>query len=72
MGVASQRPDAVTQPAGWHTLGANQFQLKEIAMKIEGACHCDAISYEAEVEPGTTTVCHCNDCQIQSGSAWPR
>lgn len=39
-------------------------------MKIDGACYCGAIAYEAEVEPGTTSVCHCNDCQGQSGSAF--
>ena len=39
-------------------------------MKIEGQCHCGAIAYEAEVEPGSMTVCHCNDCQIHSGSAF--
>lgn len=39
-------------------------------MKIEGACYCGAIEYQAEVQPGTATVCHCNDCQAQSGSAF--
>lgn len=39
-------------------------------MKVDGACHCGAIVYTAEVEPGTTSICHCNDCQIQSGSAF--
>lgn len=39
-------------------------------MKVEGACHCGAIQYEAEVQPGTTTVCHCEDCQAQSGSVF--
>ena len=39
-------------------------------MKVDGQCHCGAIHYEAEVQPGTITVCHCTDCQIQSGSAF--
>ena len=39
-------------------------------MKVEGECHCGAIAYEAQVQPGSVTVCHCNDCQIQSGSAF--
>jgi hypothetical protein len=39
-------------------------------MKVEGECYCGAIAYEAEVEPGTMTVCHCTDCQVQSGSAF--
>ncbi|HWA62039.1 MAG TPA: GFA family protein [Caulobacteraceae bacterium] len=39
-------------------------------MKVEGACHCGAIAYEAEVEPGTIGVCHCGDCQTLTGSAF--
>lgn len=37
-------------------------------MKIDGACHCGFITYEAEVDPEATTVCHCSDCQTLSGS----
>ena len=37
-------------------------------MKIDGTCHCGFISYEAEVDPGDTTICHCADCQTLSGS----
>lgn len=39
-------------------------------MNVEGQCHCGAIAFEAQVEPGTTTVCHCTDCQTHSGSAF--
>lgn len=39
-------------------------------MKIDGACHCGAITYEAEVDPDKVTVCHCTDCQTLSGSAF--
>ncbi|HVR53025.1 MAG TPA: GFA family protein [Pseudorhodoferax sp.] len=39
-------------------------------MKVEGQCHCGAVAYEAEVEPGSMTICHCRDCQIHSGSAF--
>lgn len=39
-------------------------------MHVQGQCHCGAIAFEAEVEPGTATICHCNDCQIHSGSAF--
>jgi len=28
-------------------------------MKVDGQCHCGAIVYEAEVEPGTVGLCHC-------------
>jgi hypothetical protein len=37
-------------------------------MKIDGACHCGAIAFEAEVDPGKVVVCHCIDCQILSGA----
>ncbi len=39
-------------------------------MKIDGACHCGAIRYEAEVDPATVAICHCTDCQTLSGSAF--
>ncbi|XAH21995.1 GFA family protein [Xylophilus sp. GW821-FHT01B05] len=39
-------------------------------MKVEGQCHCGAIAYEPDVEVGTVMVCHCRDCQMQSGSAF--
>jgi hypothetical protein len=40
------------------------------SMKVQGRCHCGAITYEAEVEPGTVNVCHCLDCQMLTGSAF--
>ena len=39
-------------------------------MKVTGSCHCGAIAYEAEVEPGTIGICHCADCQKLTGSAF--
>ena len=39
-------------------------------MKIEGACHCGAIAYEAEVDPEGSRVCHCTDCQTIGGAAF--
>ncbi len=39
-------------------------------MNITGGCHCGAITYEAEVDPGSVSVCHCTDCQTLSGSAF--
>ena len=39
-------------------------------MKITGACHCGAITYEAEVDPDRVAICHCTDCQTLSGSAF--
>lgn len=37
-------------------------------MKINGACHCGAISFTAEVDPARVVVCHCSDCQTLSGA----
>jgi hypothetical protein len=39
-------------------------------MKIDGACHCGSIRYEAEVDPARVVICHCTDCQTLSGSAF--
>jgi hypothetical protein len=39
-------------------------------LKIDGACQCGAISFEAEVDPHKVTICHCSDCQHFSGSPW--
>ncbi len=39
-------------------------------MKIEGACHCGYITYEAMIDPNIVGICHCTDCQTLSGSAF--
>lgn len=39
-------------------------------MKIDGGCHCGALTYEAEVDVDKVTVCHCTDCQKMSGTAF--
>ncbi|MCH7929521.1 MAG: GFA family protein [Proteobacteria bacterium] len=39
-------------------------------MKIDGGCHCGAITYEAEIDPEKVGICHCTDCQTLSGSAF--
>jgi hypothetical protein len=39
-------------------------------MKIDGACHCGYITFEAEADPARTSICHCTDCQTLSGSAF--
>lgn len=39
-------------------------------MKIDGGCHCGAITFEAEVDPEHTTICHCTDCQTLSGTVF--
>jgi hypothetical protein len=37
-------------------------------MKIDGRCHCGYVSFEAEADPATTTICNCTDCQMMSGA----
>lgn len=39
-------------------------------MKVDGACHCGAIAYEAEIDPQKVGICHCADCQALSASAF--
>ena len=39
-------------------------------MKIDGGCHCGAITYEAEIDADKVVICHCTDCQTLSGSAF--
>lgn len=39
-------------------------------MKVQGACHCGQISFEAEIDPEAVRICHCADCQQMSGSAY--
>lgn len=39
-------------------------------MKIDGGCHCGAITYEADIDPEMVSLCHCSDCQTLSGTAF--
>lgn len=39
-------------------------------MKVHGQCHCGAVQLCAEVQPSLVFVCHCNDCQVLTGSAF--
>ena len=39
-------------------------------MKIDGACHCRHLTYEANVDPEQVEICHCADCQTLSASAF--
>jgi hypothetical protein len=39
-------------------------------MKVDGACHCGFIRYDAVIDPDKVIVCHCTDCQTLSGSAF--
>lgn len=35
---------------------------------ITGRCLCGSVTYRAEAEPVAQAVCHCTDCQRQTGS----
>ncbi|XQW86910.1 GFA family protein [Thalassotalea piscium] len=39
-------------------------------MHINGGCHCGEITFEAEVDENKVMLCHCNDCQKISGTAF--
>ena len=36
----------------------------------EGGCQCGAVRYVIEGDPVSLAVCHCTECQRQSGSAF--
>ena len=38
--------------------------------KIVGGCLCGKVRYSADVEPVFTGLCHCHNCQKESGSAF--
>lgn len=39
-------------------------------MKVDGQCHCGEIRYEAEIDASKVGICHCNDCQVLTGTAY--
>lgn len=38
--------------------------------KLTGRCQCGKVSYSINSEPHSLNVCHCHECQRQSGSAF--
>lgn len=38
--------------------------------KIAGSCLCGSVKYSSEAEPEMTAVCHCENCQRQTGTAF--
>jgi hypothetical protein len=53
---------------GWRLQFGNFAE--RLRMKIDGSCHCGYITYSAEADPERTSICHCTDCQMLSGSAF--
>ncbi len=41
-----------------------------MAAELRGGCQCGGIRYEVTGAPRQVVVCHCTDCQRQSGSAF--
>ena len=39
-------------------------------MHVQGACHCGAIRFEAEVNPEHAVLCHCTDCQAMASAPY--
>ena len=39
-------------------------------MRVQGSCHCGQVTYEAEVDPGSSHICNCTDCQMLTGSGF--
>ena len=39
-------------------------------MKIEGGCLCGKVRYSADAEPVFVGLCHCKDCQKETGTAF--
>ena len=37
---------------------------------LDGRCLCGRLTYRCDGEPLVTVVCHCKDCQRQTGSAF--
>ncbi|QRY77818.1 GFA family protein [Pseudomonas sp. PDNC002] len=37
---------------------------------LQGTCLCGSVQYSSSQAPTMTAVCHCSDCQKQSGSAF--
>ncbi|MFN8108604.1 MAG: GFA family protein [Thermoleophilia bacterium] len=38
-------------------------------MALTGHCMCGAVTYRCDADPIFTAVCHCTDCQHQTGTA---
>jgi hypothetical protein len=37
---------------------------------MTGKCLCGKLAYSANAEPALVCVCHCEDCQLQTGTAF--
>jgi hypothetical protein len=42
--------------------------VSDVSQPITGHCLCGAVSYTVDAQPIVSGVCHCTDCQRQTGS----
>ena len=38
--------------------------------KLDGSCLCGKVAYSCDADPLATVVCHCRDCQKQTGTTF--
>lgn len=38
--------------------------------QLDGQCLCGKVTYQCDAEPMATLLCHCTDCQRQTGTAF--
>lgn len=42
--------------------------MSDEAKRLTGRCMCGSLNYSAQADPVVQAVCHCTDCQRQTGS----
>jgi hypothetical protein len=45
-----------------------QTAMADTASRISGRCLCGGVTYSADADPVVQAVCHCTDCQRQTGN----
>lgn len=40
------------------------------ASKLSGRCLCGNVTYDCDGDPALTAICHCEDCQRQTGTSF--
>ena len=41
-----------------------------VMKQINGGCHCGQVTYQAVVDDTKVMICHCEDCQVLSGTVY--
>ena len=50
--------------------GSGDYAAVDMSTQLDGRCLCGSLTYRCDGEPLVTVVCHCKDCQRQTGSAF--